>query len=84
MGLAASATRSGRDAASASGTVTPFAVVAAEPKKGDNISMWFDQNGYSSSRKARERLGWTSRQKSVIESVDRLYAAWKAAQAFSG
>jgi nucleoside-diphosphate-sugar epimerase len=59
-------------------------VVAAEPKKGDNISMWFDQNGYSSSRMARERLGWTSRQQSVIASVDRLYSAWKAAQAFSG
>jgi hypothetical protein len=59
-------------------------IVAGEPKKGDNISMWFDQNGYSSSRKARERLGWTSRQQSVIESADRLYGAWKAAQALNG
>ncbi|HTI85334.1 MAG TPA: NAD-dependent epimerase/dehydratase family protein [Alphaproteobacteria bacterium] len=50
------------------------------PIKGDNISMWFDQNAYSSSRKARERLGWTSRHDSVIDSVDRLFAAWKAAQ----
>lgn len=52
-----------------------------EPIQGDNISMWFDQNAYSSSAKARERLKWTSRHPSVIESVDRLYSAWKAAQA---
>lgn len=52
----------------------------AEPIKGDNISMWFDQNAYSSSAKARERLGWASRHDSVIASVDRLFAAWKAAQ----
>jgi nucleoside-diphosphate-sugar epimerase len=56
-------------------------IVAAEPMKGDNISMWFDQNGYSSSKKARERLGWRSRQDSVIASADRLYEAWKAGQA---
>jgi nucleoside-diphosphate-sugar epimerase len=51
-----------------------------EPVKGDNISMWFDQNAYSSSRKARERLGWTSRHDSVIASADRLFRSWKAAQ----
>ncbi|MGE5538204.1 MAG: NAD-dependent epimerase/dehydratase family protein [Gemmatimonas sp.] len=51
------------------------------PVKGDNISMWFDQNAYSSSRKARERLGWRSRHDSVIDSADRLYTSWKAAQA---
>ena len=55
----------------------------AEPVKGDNISMWFDQNAYSSSRKARERLGWASRHDSVIASAERLYAAWKAAQRVS-
>lgn len=54
-----------------------------EPVKGDNISMWFDQNAYSSSSKARERLGWASRHDSVIASADRLYRAWKAAQAAS-
>jgi nucleoside-diphosphate-sugar epimerase len=51
------------------------------PVKGDNISMWFDQNAYSSSRKARERLGWTSRHDSVVDSTDRLFHAWKAARA---
>jgi hypothetical protein len=54
------------------------------PAKGDNISMWFDQNGYSSSRKARERLGWTSRHDSVIASAGRLFDAWKAARALVG
>jgi nucleoside-diphosphate-sugar epimerase len=54
------------------------------PIKGDNISMWFDQNGYSSSSKARERLGWRSRQSSVIESADRLFGAWKAARTLNG
>lgn len=53
------------------------------PVKGDNISMWFDQDAYSSSAKARERLGWRSRHAGVIESADRIYAAWKAAQANS-
>ncbi len=56
----------------------------AEPIKGDNISMWFDQNAYSSSAKARDRLGWTSRHASVIASAERLFAAWKAAHAASG
>jgi nucleoside-diphosphate-sugar epimerase len=51
------------------------------PIKGDNISMWFDQNAYSSSRKARERLGWASRHESVLASADRLFQSWKAAQA---
>jgi nucleoside-diphosphate-sugar epimerase len=50
------------------------------PMKGDNISMWFDQNAYSSSRKARERLGWTSRHGSVIATADRLFCSWKAAR----
>jgi nucleoside-diphosphate-sugar epimerase len=54
------------------------------PAKGDNISMWFDQNGYSSSQKARERLGWTSRHDGVIASAKRLFDAWKAAQVVAG
>ena len=54
------------------------------PVKGDNISMWFDQNGYSSSRKIRERLGWSSRHEGVIASVNRLYPAWKEATATGG
>ena len=52
--------------------------------KGDNISMWFDQNGFSSSQKARDRLGWRSAHDGVIASAARLFAAWKAAQAFVG
>ena len=30
-------------------------------KKGDNVSTWFDQNEFITSRKAHERLGWTPR-----------------------
>jgi nucleoside-diphosphate-sugar epimerase len=54
------------------------------PVKGDNISMWFDQNGYSASQKARQRLGWRSREEGVIASADRLFAAWTAARAING
>ena len=53
------------------------------PVKGDNISMWFDQNAYSSSSKARERLGWRSRHDGVAESTERLFDGWKAAQSLS-
>lgn len=53
------------------------------PVKGDNISMWFDQNAFSSSRKAREKLGWRSRHDGVLESAPRLYRAWKAARSLS-
>jgi nucleoside-diphosphate-sugar epimerase len=56
-------------------------ITFAEPIKGDNISMWFDQSAFSSSAKARQRLGWASRHDGVLESADRLYGAWKAAQA---
>ena len=58
-------------------------IKCAEPVKGDNISMWFDQNAYSSSSKARGRLGWTSRHDGVIASADRLFRSWKATQAVS-
>lgn len=51
------------------------------PAKGDNISTWFDQNAFSSSRKARGRLGWSSPHDGVIASAERLFDAWKAAQA---
>jgi nucleoside-diphosphate-sugar epimerase len=54
------------------------------PIKGDNISMWFDQNGYSTSQKARDRLGWRARQDGVVASAERLFAAWTAARAISG
>ena len=54
------------------------------PKKGDNISMWFDQDGYSSSAKAKQRLGWRARHAGVLESAPRLFAAWTAARRFNG
>ncbi len=47
---------------------------AGAPAKGDNISMWFDQNGYSSSRRRRaQRLELTSRHDGVIASAARLF-----------
>jgi nucleoside-diphosphate-sugar epimerase len=49
------------------------------PVKGDNVSTWFNQNEFLSSRKARERLGWSARHPGVIESAERLYRSWKAA-----
>lgn len=54
------------------------------PVKGDNISMWFDQNAYSSSSKARARLGWRSTHDGVLDSAPQLYEAWKAARALWG
>jgi nucleoside-diphosphate-sugar epimerase len=50
------------------------------PTKGDNISTWFDQNEFITSQKARERLGWRTRQKGIIESAKPVYKAWQAAQ----
>ena len=49
------------------------------PKKGDNVSTWFDQNEFITSAKARERLGWAARHGGVIESAPRIYRSWKAA-----
>ena len=54
------------------------------PAKGDNLSTWFDQNGFSSSQKIRERLGWTARHEGVIASAKSLFGAWKAAQLVAG
>jgi nucleoside-diphosphate-sugar epimerase len=50
-----------------------------EPKKGDNISTWFNQNEFITSKKARERLGWTARHLGVVESADTIYRSWQAA-----
>ena len=50
------------------------------PKKGDNISTWFNQNEFITSQKARERLGWSARHPGIIESVQQVYKSWKAAQ----
>jgi len=51
------------------------------PIKGDNISTWFNQNEFLTAQKARDRLGWVARHDGVIESADRLYRSWKAANA---
>jgi nucleoside-diphosphate-sugar epimerase len=50
------------------------------PKKGDNVSTWFDQNEFITSQKARERLRWSPRHDGIIESAQSVYEAWKAAQ----
>jgi nucleoside-diphosphate-sugar epimerase len=50
------------------------------PKKGDNVSTWFNQNEFVSSRKARGRLGWSTRHDGILETVIPVYEAWKAAQ----
>jgi nucleoside-diphosphate-sugar epimerase len=51
-----------------------------EPKKGDNISTWFNQNEYITSQKARERLGWKTRHAGIIDSASQAYSSWKIAQ----
>jgi nucleoside-diphosphate-sugar epimerase len=51
------------------------------PKKGDNVSTWFDQNEFITAQKARERLGWSPRHSGVIESAPQIYQSWKAANA---
>jgi nucleoside-diphosphate-sugar epimerase len=51
-----------------------------EPKKGDNISTWFNQNEFITAQKARDRLGWRARQPGIIESASQVYKSWKAAQ----
>lgn len=48
--------------------------------KGDNISTWFNQNEFIASKKANDRLRWKPRRAGVIESADRIYGSWKAAQ----
>lgn len=51
------------------------------PKKGDNVSTWFNQNEFITNQKARERLGWRARHAGVIDSAGRIYQSWKAANA---
>lgn len=51
------------------------------PKKGDNISTWFDQNEFITSQKLRERLGWRAHHAGVVESAPQIYQAWKVANA---
>jgi nucleoside-diphosphate-sugar epimerase len=51
-----------------------------QPAKGDNVSTWFNQNEFVTSRKARERLGWTARHGGILQTVNPVYESWKAAQ----
>jgi nucleoside-diphosphate-sugar epimerase len=51
-----------------------------EPKKGDNISTWFNQNEFITSQKAHERLGWSPRHEGIIETAKPVYESWKVAQ----
>jgi nucleoside-diphosphate-sugar epimerase len=50
-----------------------------DSKKGDNISTWFNQNEFITSKKARDRLGWIPRHAGVIEQAPTVYESWKAA-----
>ena len=49
-------------------------------KKGDNISTWFDQNEFITSRKANEILGWRPRHPGVIACASQIYQSWRAAE----
>jgi nucleoside-diphosphate-sugar epimerase len=50
------------------------------PTKGDNISTWFNQNEFLTSRKVEARLGWSPRHAGIIESAKRVYKSWKSVQ----
>ena len=49
-----------------------------EPREGENLSSWFNQNEFITSQKARDRLGWRPRHAGVMDSVEQIYASWKA------
>lgn len=51
----------------------------AEPNEDDVTSVWFDQNEFITSQKARRLLGWTPRHLGVIDEIETYYGAWKAA-----
>lgn len=51
------------------------------PKKGDNISTWFNQNEFVNSEKVRRVLGWSTRREGIVQAAPRAYASWKAASA---
>ena len=52
----------------------------AEPDEDDVTSVWFDQNEFITSQKARYLLGWTPRHIGVIDEIETYYSSWKAAQ----
>jgi nucleoside-diphosphate-sugar epimerase len=51
-----------------------------EPHEGENLSSWFNQNEFITSQKARERLGWRPRHAGVLDSIEQIYASWKASR----
>ena len=52
----------------------------AEPDEEDVTSVWFDQNEFITSQKARYLLGWTPRHLGVIDEIETYYMAWKTAK----
>ena len=52
----------------------------AEPQEDDVTSIWFNQNEFITSQKARCLLGWVPRHLGVIDEIETYYAAWQAAQ----
>lgn len=52
----------------------------AEPDEDDVTSVWFDQNEFITSQKARRLLGWIPRHLGVIDEIETYYNAWKAAR----
>ena len=51
----------------------------AEPQEDDVTSIWFNQNEFITSHKARWLLGWVPRHLGVIDEIETYYAAWKTA-----
>lgn len=52
----------------------------ASPQDDDVTSVWFNQNEFITSQKARRLLGWIPRHIGVMDEIETYYAAWKAAQ----
>ena len=51
-----------------------------EPQEDNVISVWFDQNEFITSQKARRLLGWVPQHIGVIDEIKTYYSAWKASQ----
>ena len=51
----------------------------ADPDEDDVTSVWFDQNEFITSGKARRLLDWIPRHLGVIDEIETYYSAWKAA-----
>lgn len=55
-----------------------------EPKKGDNISTWFNQNEFITAEKASRMLGWAARHDGVIPEAAKVFASWRCARQLAG